>query len=713
MEVEGGELLDLNTILTRFHGVQKRNNNSYQCKCPCHDDKTASLTITQDRDKILLHCHAGCNTQSIMAAVGLKMTDLMPDNSKRRQEYTWREKLEYWKKKKIEAVYDYNDDEGKYLYSKVRFTDKDMLFCVVDFTKNQFKVGLKEVKERTLYKKEYISAAIENDFTVYYVEGEKDVETLQKIGLMATTAGGVNDWKSHYSNYFKGANVVILPDNDNPGKELAERVKKDISDVVKSVKVVITSQKDKGDVTDYIQEGHTKEDLLRLIEDTKEPEQEIDRTQFHKYKDGRVVGVYDAVIMDYIIANFDLFTLGNTIYIYHNGVYIRDGNGSILKSKIQQLIFRDILSVRTINRIYELIIIQPELKKETWELNNYPDSWINFKNGMLDVKTNELLPHSPNYLSINQIPHDYKIITRQELPNYPNTMYFLESALDSEDIPTILQFMGLCMTHNVDHQFFLLLLGEGGNGKSIVISLMEHIVGLENTSNMSLAKLSSNQFAASQLFGKLVNTCADLSKVSIEDDAEIKKITGGDRILCEYKGKDAFSFAPYAKLFFSANRFPHVDDKSEGFKRRLRIVSMNKKPEKKDIQLKQKLLKEIEILIFMATQWLKDVLETGEVYESEESKRLKEEASKKSDSVYSFIIDCLEPMEGHDIKRSEVFREYKEYCEYFDRMPVGKKVFFDEMIAKGFTAKKDRKGDYIYSNFAVMIWKDEEQHIFS
>lgn len=66
-----------------------------------------------------------------------------------------------------------------------------------------------------------------------------------------------------------------------------------------------------------------------------------------------------------------------------------------------------------------------------------------------------------------------------------------------------------------------------------------------------------------------------------------------------------------------------------------------------------------------------------------------------------------------DIKRSEVFNEYKTYCEYFDRVPVGKKVFFDEMKAKGFTAKKDSKGIVIYRNYSFKVWEDEKQDILS
>ena len=108
---------------------------------------------------------------------------------------------------------------------------------------------------------------------IFYVEGEKDVLTLESLGLDATTAGSANDWKSSYASYFKNADVVILPDYDEPGQALAARVSKDLEGLAKSVKIINTSTIPKGDVSDYIQDGHTKEDLLRLIENAESKNQ--------------------------------------------------------------------------------------------------------------------------------------------------------------------------------------------------------------------------------------------------------------------------------------------------------------------------------------------------------------------------------------------------------------------------------------------------------
>ncbi len=429
--------------------------------------------------------------------------------------------------------------------------------------------------------------------------------------------------------------------------------------------------------------------------------------RFHKFNGkGQITGAFDVEIVDYIISTENIIKVADVVYLYHNGVYEEDRKGEILKYKIQSLIYRDFQNSRTINRIYDLLLIQPSIKKQYGELNQFPAYWVNFKNGMLDVKTMELLPHSPQYFSMNQIPHNFTSLTKADLERFPHSQQFLKTSFDVQDIETVFQYMGVCLTHTILYQVFLLLLGEGANGKSLLIEMFHAVIGEKNISNLSMDKLTQ-RFFSSQLFLKLINTCADIPKINIDDDAELKKIIGGDSIQAEFKGKDSFSFKPYAKLLFSANRFPHVDDKSDGFRRRLRVIEMNKKPQNKDIHLKEKMLKEIDFWIFTAVQGLRKVLEQNDIHESDNSKRVKETIYKNGDSVYSFIADCLQPQPGHNIKRAEMFREYDKYCQYYERARVRKRTFFDEMKAKGFVTKRINNKGHVYKDYAFTIWEDE------
>lgn len=257
---------EMQEILSCFSGVQSRGSNMWQAKCPVHNDKKASLSITKKNGKVLFHCHAGCKTDDVLKVVGLTYADIspdaqLPDNDRP----VWVSKLEQNRNERIIACYDYTTKDSKYLYSKVRFDNKNMTIGVLNGDKTYFKNGRKGIAA-TLYNLPELVKAVEQGKHVYYVEGEKDVDTLKALGLPATTAGSVSDWKQEYAEHFKGAAVVILPDNDEPGRKLAERVYTDLKYIAASVKVVPTSAAPHGDVTDWLNEGHTKDELLKLVE---------------------------------------------------------------------------------------------------------------------------------------------------------------------------------------------------------------------------------------------------------------------------------------------------------------------------------------------------------------------------------------------------------------------------------------------------------------
>ena len=118
-------------------------------------------------------------------------------------------------------------ENGKYLYSKIRFEKdengkKEMLYGVLNKEKDWFQYGLKGI-HKTLYNLPEIREAAAQKRTIYYVEGEKDVETLRGFGLIATTAGSSGDWRRFFSKYFSGADVVLLPDNDEAGEKLTDK----------------------------------------------------------------------------------------------------------------------------------------------------------------------------------------------------------------------------------------------------------------------------------------------------------------------------------------------------------------------------------------------------------------------------------------------------------------------------------------------------------
>ena len=261
--------MQFDEILAHFQ-IQKRYGDKAQARCPCHDDKQASLTITKGRRSTLIHCHAGCNFEDIIQSVGLKKQDLYFEE--RPPGSSWRAYVEGREKKRIEAVYNYvSSSNGEYTFTKIRMQDKRMIYGVL--CNNRFSYGLSGRHRKDL-KSVYgdlkaLNKAIAENKPIFVPEGEKDVNTLTKRGYTAITYGGVNDWQSDFATLFKDAEVYILADNDEPGRKVANTILSDLKGIAKSARVIVPMpDAPKADISDYFAAGHSNEDFEKLIQTT-------------------------------------------------------------------------------------------------------------------------------------------------------------------------------------------------------------------------------------------------------------------------------------------------------------------------------------------------------------------------------------------------------------------------------------------------------------
>lgn len=417
----------------------------------------------------------------------------------------------------------------------------------------------------------------------------------------------------------------------------------------------------------------------------------LDQNQFINFsKDGRITGIRDIAVVRYLMETMCMFVMGRELYIYRDGCYYLDQDGIKVKAVVSKLIPEKFITFRCLSAVYNLLIEQQELQKSLEELNAYPPWWINFKNGMFDVRAGKLRKHKPEYLSINQIPHVLDMEIRKNLDEAgKNTSRFLNDAMpDHTDQLTLWQYIGYSMTRDTRFQRFMIIRGIGGTGKSKVINLIQDIVGPANCSGISLQALNE-RFYPSMLQGMLLNACADISSDALMQVDDIKKATGEDVMICERKGRDPVPFRSYAKLIFSANKIPlNLDEKSNAFYRRLLILEMNRKPAKKDLELGEKLQAEIGYSIWMAVGALKKLYTDGEFTESAGAKERVEELYREADTVKAFVDECLERQQGSKISRTLLYDKYKEYCENCGRKYHSPKPFFKNLEEKGFVYKR-------------------------
>jgi len=275
----------LNKFLTRFDGV-KETPSGHQALCPVHDDTQQSVSIKAENRRVLIKCHAGCDTEAIVTALGLEMSDLFADDV----DPSWKP----WEGTEV-AVYTYKDAAGNPRFQVVRYEIRDPThpaFGEKKFLQRRYEPdhpdagekgcpegyvwGLQDV-DRVLYDLPTVLSAVENAEIVWIVEGEKDVLTLKDRGMVATCIpGGAftgNDLEKKLPAGIiaplEGADVVVIPDNDEPGYQFARAVGTRLFETVKRVRIAELPDVPKGgDVTDYLENGHTADDLRDLVAET-------------------------------------------------------------------------------------------------------------------------------------------------------------------------------------------------------------------------------------------------------------------------------------------------------------------------------------------------------------------------------------------------------------------------------------------------------------
>lgn len=247
--------------------ASRRNDHDYRCKCPAHagtsDD---SLSISPGDDGIaLLYCHAGCTYDQIKSALGEPVTESKPVyNAGGNGRLVSRPKQE--QKSEIVKVYEYTDEDGNILFEKVRMEPKSFRVRVPSANGYEWKIG---DTRRVIYN---LPAVIVSD-VVFIVEGEKDADRLMSEGLTATcnfdgASKGTQKpkWLPEYNQFFKGKEVYILPDNDEPGYEHGKHIKAQLFDIAHSVKMVeLPDLPPAGDVSDWLDSGNTVQDLITLV----------------------------------------------------------------------------------------------------------------------------------------------------------------------------------------------------------------------------------------------------------------------------------------------------------------------------------------------------------------------------------------------------------------------------------------------------------------
>lgn len=263
-------LSDVVNALQRANCKPTQHGNSYVAFCPVHEadghGHKPSLSVSAgDKVAVVLTCHAGCSHAAIMAALGIESTPRRSAGAGSRR---------------IVATYRYTDASGALLFEKVRYEPKDFRIRHHDASGAEV-WRLPRGVEPPLYRLPAVKAAMARGEPVYLVEGEKDADRLAAAGLCATTnfdgaAAGHQKpkWRDSYTAALAGADVVLLPDNDEPGRAHMRHVAAALAGKALVRWLELPGLPAKGDVSDWLDAGHSVDELKRLAADATAPADE-------------------------------------------------------------------------------------------------------------------------------------------------------------------------------------------------------------------------------------------------------------------------------------------------------------------------------------------------------------------------------------------------------------------------------------------------------
>jgi len=352
-----------------------------------------------------------------------------------------------------------------------------------------------------------------------------------------------------------------------------------------------------------------------------------------------------------------------------NGKYFEEVTDTYIKGVAQS----KFLPVVEDDRVRQQFVSQVKadnasIKPESF-LHTRKENLINLSNGILDISKGTLKEHSPEYGFTASMDYDY-----DPLAKCPNWDKFIGAAMreDAELINLIEELLAFCLSGmSYDRfQYYFLLIGEGFNGKSTFISLLQKMLGAGNCTAYPLEDLIKNQDARAELATSLANLVADSSATALKgkDITRLKSWTGNDAVMGRALYKDAISFINRSKFIFGFNDYPEIKTTSKGDDRRIKAIpfaadfgGVDKGFFIKD--LGNKLKSERSGILNKVVTAHKRLVTDGFSH-SDKLDAMKRNIRKNADSIYDFLTDKLEYRPGAKVFLSEIYVAYSEDNNY-------------------------------------------------
>lgn len=414
-----------------------------------------------------------------------------------------------------------------------------------------------------------------------------------------------------------------------------------------------------------------------------------------------------------------LYPLANTMgkyYHYENGTW-----QEYPATEIQQIIVQvmhDDIQAAWVGQVRDTILAgMTNHESKNWP--KYPEL-VNVKNGMYNVITGELLPHSPEYGSFVQLPVTYNPDAWSERwVEFLKTIFFDDDKYDKRGL--LQQFFGYCLIPDARYQKALFLYGTGANGKSTVLDVLEAMIGQDHVSSLSLADLAT-KFRASFLEHKLVNSSSETSTSDAVESAAFKQVVDGSPIMTEQKYGSPYQFRNYAKWIVSINSAPVMPDKSYAMERRVLTLNFNRRIEPQEIipNYAAHLIEEIDGVFNWTVQGLRALLKHNGFLIGDDVRRDTDTLMDAINPFRIFITECCEMSETKETATAyyapttDLWFAYSEWCKQGHNRPLGRNKFLEQVLASFIRVRKGRyeieEGKFIAVFYGVRLTEAGEQY---
>ena len=374
------------------------------------------------------------------------------------------------------------------------------------------------------------------------------------------------------------------------------------------------------------------------------------------------------------IEEYHFKTVSDTERLYHydHGVYLDDGE-IVLKALIEKE-FGDFTDNRMVSDIVGKVKRRTYVDRDLFNNRHV----VNVRNGLLDLETLELKPHTSDYLSTAQINVAYNKNAKAT-----RIQKFLQEVAQPGDIVLIEEIIGWLLWPDYNVHKALMLIGCGRNGKGTLLRLITAFLGKKSISNVTLQDLVADRFAKADLYGKLANIGGDLPSKDLSDTAAFRNLTGGDDNRAQEKYRPAFNFRNKAKMMFSANVLPKSPDDTYAFYSRWILLEFSRifDPQKgtgdPDLDAKLQTDEELSGLLNIALAGLKRLRANGWKFSYDKSVEDVEQMYKRNaNPVYAFLLDECESGEATDyIEKTLFYNCFKEYAMDHGIRPLSSKKF--------------------------------------